>query len=321
MPAIEQRGSRWLVAGLVAASLVVDTAVLTAETFAGAGVPPSSKMWQSLLDQAVTAMMFSQVAVVALWLAWGRRFLVLRMLGTCTAPFVLNALAQLVDLLPVGTPYADYSMELVTFLEGFALVAVVAAVCPRLCGFRLQRFAPEGLAADELPTAAVSLRDHRFSLGTLFAWTTVAAVFCGLVRFAHHGLPWGDILDFLRNGDPADLVLVASFAVAPIAIAWAAFSPRRAARRLLLAILISPATLVAYGLLSGEPVTDRFAWIALFDAFTIVPLLIIRTAGYRLLWRRVRLGSVSAPANESLSAKAPLSPRKSIDRGAAFAET
>ena len=228
--------------------------------------------------------------------------------------------AQLVDLLPVGTPYADYSMELVTILESFALMAVVAAAGARLCGFRLQRFAPEELAADELPAAGVSLGDHRFSLGALFAWTTVAAIFCGLVRFAQHVLPWGDLLDSLQNGDPADLVLIAGFAITPTAIAWASFSPRRAAWRLLFAILISPATLVGYGLLRGEPVTDRFAWIALFDAFTIVPLLIIRTAGYRLLWRRMRVNSVSAPANESSSAKTPLSPRKSVDRGAAFAE-
>ena len=276
MTTAQQARGRRLIIGLALALPLATIAALFVERLANSDTLPPAPIWSALIGGLPIVLMRTQIALPALWLAWGTRRLVVR--SSCSAQYLLSATFNpaLVSGLQLELDTYDYSYAVVLFWSEAIVLALMAALM-RLAGFRLQRFTPDELDAETLPVRPLAARDYHFSLRVIFTWTTIIALLCAALRVALK-VPWSGMLglddpfDTDVWGDPLTYLVQAIESVIPLAIGWALLTSRRLAPRIFLALVASVGTAADEYVFNGGPDWDNLPMIALFDAVLLATL-------------------------------------------------
>ncbi|HEY2839120.1 MAG TPA: hypothetical protein VGJ26_08230 [Pirellulales bacterium] len=281
---------RWPIVALVIVFPLVELGLFTLERLADEDYVPLLTWAWPVLNPLTLVWMHAQGALPALWLAWGTRFLVARVAVFCAVPFVGYAQSALATLWPFGNEY-DYSYAAIPYwIEAILLVLMASTM--RLAGFRLQRFTPEELDAEKLPTRRLEARDYHFPLRNVFVWTAIVAVLCALGRLVVNRVPWESVdghnlIDFLLS-EPWEYMVMAIESIVTLVIGWAMLTARRFAPRIVIAGIVSAGTIIDQYIFNGDPDWNTVYFIGLFVLVLSASLYVFRRAGYRLLWRAVR---------------------------------
>jgi hypothetical protein len=217
----------------------------------------------------VSAFMSAEASLVAIWIAFGRRPLPVRL--------ALAVPGVAIVLFPVFR-WPNGALAL-----GGGMIAVVVGALPLLAarawGWRLMRFSTVADAENWRPAD----NPMQFTLRQMFSWTLAVAMIAGLMRlvFRPEDLRSG-MGSLLMNG----AVCIACGCVALAAI-WATLGRRYPLRRLFGVVVV--AGLVALLIFGMFSVNDQTAimitvgWAALNALLTCLGLLLFRPVGFRLV--------------------------------------
>ena len=209
----------------------------------------------------IAVVAISQVGLLAIWLALGRR----------AAPWRLVALiGTIVGWSWILSSIQGEGPETVVFL--LPLAATVAAILALARSLGLQLY-----VIDAEPTKIEDNRPWQFTLARLFAWTTSLAICLGLLSltFRH-----------CKNWNHLDLYIISKSAVVWSAVMliclWATLTDH--GRRLLAVMLL--VILFVYPTISHpDSIIERYFFVQQI-AMVVASLLVFRVAGYRLGWKR-----------------------------------
>ena len=203
----------------------------------------------------------SQVGLLAIWLALGRR----------ATPWRLAALIAVV----VGWSWILSSIQGggpdgVVFLLPQAATVVTVLALARFLGLRLY-------VIDAEPADIEGNRPWQFTLARLFAWTTSLAICLGLLSLTfRHCHDWN-----ADNLLAIPIFTIGSTAVILFCCLWLALTGLR--RQLLVSLLVI--LLFGYGLFVHIHHSILLLF-ALKILLIVASLLVFRVAGYRLSWKR-----------------------------------
>lgn len=219
-------------------------------------------LWYESVKGLVLGFSMAQLALLALWLVFGRwNFLVRVLIVLAVASFVADINASV-------TRSIDLDQWLgVNSLLGFAVATPLVVL--RLLGLRWVD--PSAPAVAE-PTD-LRARQRQFSLGTLLVWITGFCVVLGGMRGV--GFPWEFALHVI--------VHCIGFAVIALVSLGAVFSARQVTVRLVAVAVASPMIGWLMGLLGSEPML-----LALICAVEMLGMTfgaaVLRMSGLRLGW-------------------------------------
>ncbi len=248
---MDMKRTHWLIAALVLGHVVLHVVA----HFAGLEDLPPDEPSEFFLF-ALYMLGPSQATLLAFWAAFGRGRLIWRVL-----PTVVGAVVYLrCTALPGGTWH-----ELTIAFLGVTGVLLLVA---RVLGFELVR-------CKDPPTAP---RRFQFTIRDMLSWMTALAV----ILSALHYTPEGWLARYARE---SSIVTLGSF----LLVAIASIVLSLCDRWLLARLLLLPLTIgLGTALLAGPNVRPTW-YLALFpglmSAWITGSLLVVRYAGYRLIWR------------------------------------
>jgi hypothetical protein len=238
---------------IIALLIVVSMIIAPCAMLAGVRSPG----WDGGLE-TMLAVGLAQIALLAAWAAWGRRWAVLRF-AALTAGIVAWAL-PLAHWTGSHEPAPDEWMFALMCYAGLILL-VLAAV--RLCGWTIRIGTTE-------QGPACSSRRHQFSLWDLFSLVTSAALVAGFMTWAE--VPWRSLLEMA--------VFVALLAAPVIVCLITGFAYRRTSRLLLCVIPALVSAMMLSGISQGG--RNYLLVIALLCGFTLLATQALRSGGIRL---------------------------------------
>jgi len=270
------RGPRLLIGLLVAASVLVDLVAWSILRHRWPQLGPSHPavlVFQSLC--------FSQVSLLAIWAALGRKATAWRLMGLMVGIALwARLLANTVE--PEG-PLDPYTTVCAVLLLVHAIIVVGPLSIARAMGVGLVHAAAD--AAHGRPDA--KRPKLQFSLGQIFAWMTSLAVCLGLTKYLVHY----EYLSLFAE-EWADVALICvSRATLALSALWLALGTRwPAARAAVLCLVVAVAVVTSPRSFSGADV----AGFVLETLLLVGSLGVIRLAGWRLVVSTQAAGSDTA---------------------------
>ena len=270
--------------------LIVVVALTLADAFTALALAPGRRTSAELDPRVLLAgevLAFSQVSLMAVWLAWGRRPVAApgRLLGTWLMIAFWSLLFR--STVPPGDGWRLMSTTLGIVFLAEAVVVAAPLLVARLRGFELGDDLPQPLAKAARPGA------FQFTLGSLLLWTAVTAFCLGTAALVFDF----DRLDQVSLGYLLPLVMLGGgHGLIALALVWAVLGTRWLPVRIVLVGLMIGALVLAHakipGILGfyGQAWGDwhRFLTPALLCApVLLVSLGAVRTSGLRIV-RRVR---------------------------------
>ena len=258
-----------------------------------------------LIETVLVGVIFGQIAALGHWLVLGRMPVLLRLVIVLGGAGLLSVGISLPEMESV----ADM-MSIVVFYS--SLFAAPAAVM-RLAGFSFARpdsGEPSSSTWNGGRPAFWSklsvLRPWQFSLGTLFAWTTCAALLMGLFQWI--GLPWPEFVDWT---DSHDLLMIftffGGFAASAGVVYWSVLRGKRPLLRTTIAFLVAVPSSVGAGLFGNFwDIPDALALGLAFTSYCLAVAAMLRIAGFRLERRRSGDGDPDLELRQSSNPQSPV---------------
>ncbi len=252
--------ARLLIGLLVAASVLVDLVVLTV---AGPFFGPAAD-WPDPAAIGFASLAFSQVSLLAIWLVFGGGAVWWRWVGTMLGVAFWSVLSA------IGGAGSDCAA---TLLAQTSIVAVVALLL-RLAGGRLS-----ALGRSNLGQCTGTRKPFQFSIRHMLGWTTALAVTLALLRcLGTYGLLQSYSLDVWP--------IHVGYATIALVAFWVTLGTGHWRLRLMTTCLVVVAAMATLTMPNLSRRTGLFALYVLFQMpWLLASLLVVRMAGYRLVWR------------------------------------
>ncbi len=219
----------------------------------------------------------SQVNLLVALIAWGAVSLRWGLLGVVLASVCLGGLARLL-FGPHFVGGTDTRTAVMVILLGQAATTLVLASIARALGSRIVT-----TGSSSGPIDGIERPRFQFTLGRMFAWITSTAVILGILRYTMHyqtiaALPFGRGL----------VVACLIHAVLTLLAGWTLLAVNPLSTGILLLGVLTAIVLPIEQSLAGghwdevaELVLPQFVWL-------LAAMVVLRVAGYRLVWRRMR---------------------------------
>ena len=282
-PKPDQNGSmhanRILLFPLILASLALDLAVIRSLS--------EQTVWPNLLVAVTLGLAGGQVNVATFWAVLGCHHLPWRIATAFVVP-ISWSFALVVSAPKILAGYDAASMWGVHFLTQTALLASILVVT-RLFGARL---ATTDFAASDRPTS------RQFSIRYLFAWLTATAITLSLLKTIFEN---ADVSQ-ARLLWPGALTVAFGSVMLGLTCMWLVCDSSRRPRRYLAAFFtaLPVGGLTAFLLASFG--NNRLAAVLLLwfaaSAYTAVALVVLRVAGFQIVWLGAKNPETPAPPRE-----------------------